>query len=152
MKPARSIQIGATTYAVTPVGAGIGLQVAARLAHLIAPMLAAGGGGDPKEVGARVLRDFLQSPALFDHVKFLCDSFALGTVIQGQGGAPVQLSTCFDVHFAGDYGALLEWLAFALEVNMSSFFAVSPSLKARVGGILGVARVSNAPTPAEATG
>jgi len=41
------------------------------------------------------------------------------------------LGKVFDEHFAGHYDWLAQWFAFALEVNFSSFFAVSASSNAR---------------------
>lgn len=55
----------------------------------------------------------------------------------------------FDVHFAENYGELIEVIVFAFRVNFSSFFAENPVV-AKVAARLG-AMVSAAPTPQPAS-
>jgi len=56
--------------------------------------------------------------------EYFCDTLSPVTEVTLADGKRPQLNNAFDDHFAGDYGTMALWLAFALEVNFSSFFQV----------------------------
>ncbi len=158
MAEQKTLQIGDFTYACTPIGAGPALHAAARVAALVAPVLAAGGSGD--DAKARAIGALLGHPELPNHIEALAKAFGARTLVISQNADPHQppirtslaLEGFFDEHFAGRLGALLEWLAFALEVNLGSFFAVSPALRAKLSGVLAkhvAPSKSESPTPAK---
>ena len=66
---------------------------------------------------------------------YLCQAFASGSAVQN-GSKLVDLKEqgVFDLHFAGRYGELLQWLWFCIEANFGSFL-----------GDLGIERAASAP-------
>jgi hypothetical protein len=52
---------------------------------------------------------------------WLCGVFADQTFVSLPNGKEPQLSQVFDMHFAGNYMAMIQWLWFSLEVNYSGF-------------------------------
>jgi hypothetical protein len=104
LRKSESKVIGEYTYNVTQLGAVTGSKVFLRVLKVLGPLVGA------KDVGA-----------LFDRLKeedftYLCEEFAKMSTVQLEKGAP-QLNAIFDVHFAGKYGELIEWLRFCIEVN-----------------------------------
>jgi len=71
---------------------------------------------------------FLQNLSDAD-VAYFCDELAKYTMVC-INGEQFELSRIFDEHFVGEYAAMVEWLAFALEANFAGFFR---DLRARVG-------------------
>jgi hypothetical protein len=92
----------------------------------VAGLLEGGGGG---AIG-RALAGLLERVSPEEIVEVARQLAATTEVSQPGGRAPAQLSEVFDVHFAGDYLALVDWLRFALEVNFGPFVA---ALAARLG-------------------
>lgn len=118
MQKTESKQIGRYTYEVTQLGALKGRKVATRLAKLLPALIEA------KESGILAgLLDGVDESL----VEYVCDAISPNTVVVLSDGKKPRLSDIFDVHFAGEYDELIGWLQFAIEVNFSSFFRVSPS-------------------------
>lgn len=113
----RARAIDGKQYKVTQLGAVQGRKVFTRLLRIIAPLLAA---KDPSlglaDVAAHITEADLDA---------LCEVFAAKTMIPTtmSNGAEVPLAGVFDDHFAANYGGMMRWLMFCLEVNFASFFA-----------------------------
>lgn len=108
--------IKSTQYDMRQFGALQGRKVLARLLQTVGPAIGAIG-GSPEAALALAISKFDS-----DTVDYLCDSFAPFTTIHVNGKG-IALEAVFNVHYAGNYGEMLQWLAFALEVNYASFFA-----------------------------
>lgn len=121
-------QIGGHGYEVTQLGAIEGRRVFARLAQVMGGMVGAlAAGGKPNPVDA--FRSFAESmtPEVMD---FFCDTFSKVTQVHRPDGKVLFLKDVFDDHFADNYGELVEWLAFCLEVNFASFLGGTGGLGA----------------------
>jgi hypothetical protein len=68
-----------------------------------------------------------------EELDFFCDLFSERTQVE-LGGKPVELQGIFDVHFAGKYFDMFEWLSFCLEVNYGSFLEGMKGLKNSAAG------------------
>lgn len=106
-------QIGADTYEVTQMGAVKGSQVFVRLIRAIGPIILAAD-------KASDLRDALAGLKEED-VDYLIKAFSPYTLVQGKG----ELDKIFDIHFAGKYGDMFQWLWASVEVNFGSFLGAS---------------------------
>lgn len=122
-------------YTVTQFGAREGGRMLVRLAKLLGKPIgeAMAGGIDFKTAGNVVAQ--LAETLTEDEFDHLCTSFAGRSSVSGGSvedqrfnyGAkqvPLRDSAIFDLHFAGDYVELFQWLAFALEVNYGGFLPV----------------------------
>lgn len=103
------------SYEITQLGAIKGSAVFVRVLKMLGPALATGNVGSL--LGALDEAD----------VKYLVDAFAPLTNVPGQG----QLDKIFDLHFAGRYKALVQWLLACLQVNYGEF------LQGKVGSLAG---------------
>jgi hypothetical protein len=133
----KSDEIDGFVYEVHQLPATKGEEIGAELVAMVLPMLGAlaGEGNGKVNVGsvgdldlralglkatAEVFADKLTAPRLREIRAIM----AAHTDIYGEGfgdaGAPLRLQ--YDEHFAGRYDAMLEWFAFALEVNFRGFF------------------------------
>lgn len=80
------------------------------------------------------------SEARQEDFEYLCEAFASHTKLRltldsSKGGEiETDLIKQFDDHFAGNYGAMILWLAFAIEVNFQSFL---PLIRREVKDALG---------------
>ena len=132
MREPQRITVGAWVYSVRPLPAGAGLALMARLARMAGPgvagLLEGGGGG---AIG-RALAGLLERVSPDEIVEVARQLAATTEVSQPGGRAPASLAEVFDVHFAGDYLSLVDWLRFALEVNFGPFVA---ALAARLGRV-----------------
>lgn len=148
MNETRQLTLNGANYVITFAPATIALRAGARVANMIG---VASGRATSIE---SALAAALASPDLGDHLDALCAAFAPSTqvVVTGPDGRPrsFTLAAAFDVHFQGKLGDLVQWLAAALEHNLSSFFDAIPALAARVGAA--VAAPSKSPTPSETSG
>jgi len=110
----KSKEIGGDNYTVTPMTAVKGRRVFARLFKVIGPVL--GKLSEGVNVG-----DLLGAAAAHvseDDVDYFCEAFAPGTTVNG-----AELQKVFAVHFMGKYAEMVEWIAFAVEVNFGDFFS-----------------------------
>lgn len=118
-----------------------------RLAKLVAPALRLGS-------GQVILAELLGSDLLIENVELLATSFAPRTQVtqQGRDNWSQSLDKLYSEHFAGNYGALLKWLTFAVQVNLSSFFDGLPDLLQSADAALAAEFGSKSPKAAEKTG
>jgi hypothetical protein len=136
------------TYRVTMLPVSKGRRLLAELFKVAGPALgdlasAAAGAKGVSEVkveslaGAlRQLADRLE-PAFLDR---LCEELAASTQLVLDGGArAVPLKQEMEFHFAGRYGAMFKWIAFALKVNYADFFG------AWSGGVRALQQKAQAP-------
>ena len=124
----QSKKIGNHTYEVTPLGAIEGRRVFAKLAQLMGGMvgmIAAGGKADM----VKGFQAFAES-CTPDVMDFFCDTFSKVTQVHMPDGKVPYLKDIFDDHFADNYSAMVEWLAFCLEVNFASFLGGAGGLAA----------------------
>ena len=108
MRESKTKVIGGEEYQVTQMGAVKGSQVFVRLVKVLGPLM-----GDNLEAALSALKE--------EDVTYLINAFQPYTMIQGKG----DLSGFFDVHFAGKYKEMLEWLFFSVEVNFGSFLGAN---------------------------
>ena len=122
MQQSKTVTIGSDTYTITQLGAKKGRAVAVRLAKLLAPMA---------EGEDRGLSAALQNLSDAD-LEYVCDAFAALTSVKMERGSP-QLDAIFDMHFAGKYGAMVNWLVECVKFNFADFLdelsVKLPSLK-----------------------
>jgi hypothetical protein len=127
----REKQIGEYRYLVTLLGAKAGRSMLVRLTKLLGPATASflegvlhakGGLTASLALGASdAIREVTQRLSEADLV-IISDELARFTAVVIDAEHQPQLDKIFDDHFAGRYGEMLAWLAFALEANFTSFF------------------------------
>lgn len=129
MIQAETRTISGDEYEVTQLPSGRGRKLLLRILRVVGPALAelvrGGDGVKLSEVGADGLASAMQELAARlteDDFEYAVRELAGATKVRIGGGDPTKLETIIDLHFAGEYGAMLQWLAFALEVNYRSFF------------------------------
>jgi hypothetical protein len=110
MREVKSKQINDCSYEVTQLGAIKGRSLLTRLARI----LGAGGGDMAKSLGMITEED----------MSYICDSFSEVTVVKQPDGKAPYLKNIFDMHFAGKYDEMIQWLMFCLEINFGSFLDV----------------------------
>jgi len=140
----KSNPIDGFTYEVMQLSAGAGLRMASELAKMVVPSIGAVAGsldfskGIAKAFGSKIdgamlehaaaaLAANLDSPKVQAIVSELANTTNIFGPGFGDAGAPLRVH--FDDHFAARYGALVQWLWFALKVNFASFFDGLPALK-----------------------
>ncbi len=121
------------TYQITMFGSKEGSRVLARLMSHIGEPIGAVGDAKGDNAIASAVGKFVTGFTP-DEVTFFCNAFAAKTVVVLESGVHEKLSQSFDLHFAGEYDAMLEWLIACIEVNYASFFVV---LRERVEGVAG---------------
>jgi len=111
--------IGGYTYKVTALNAVDGRKVFVRMTKAVGPAIAAASDGN-EAAALGVLIDGLNEADL----DFFCEKFAEVTEVWGgdYGDKGRTLKNVFMSHFSANYFEMCEWLAFAFEVNYSSFF------------------------------
>jgi len=119
-------EIGGKRYCVTQLAAEPGQRLFFQLAKLIGPSVAAllrewqGKEVTPDTVAA-ALSEFVQTLTYAQFRDFV-DTFMGSTDVLGEDDKRVKLLSMKALAFAGDYGSLMKWVAFCLEVNYASFF------------------------------
>lgn len=116
--------IGASTYEVTQMGALQGRKVLTRLLKIVGPAYAMVSTKGVEAALSEVVTNLSE-----DDTEYFCAAFEPLTTVT-VGDKKPRLSGIADIHFAGDYMSLIEWLVFCFEVNFSSFFR---DLKSAVG-------------------
>jgi hypothetical protein len=126
MRETKQKQIGdrGHVYHVTQFGARHGGRVLVRLLKMIGgaagEALKSEGEFDMQAVG-NVVANLAESVSENDF-DFLCDTFAKTTSVEIEGKTiPLTTEGIFDLHFAGAYVELGQWLLFAVEVNFGGF-------------------------------
>lgn len=125
--------IGDTTYRVTQLGAKQGRRLLMRLLRLAGPSLTEAIGGDTSlaslgDVDLSTLSGAVKrlcENALEDELEHLFDTFAPKTQIDKGEGKWAVLSHEAELHFAGKYREMFEWLWFCLQVNYKDFIVGS---------------------------
>lgn len=122
-------EIRGRTYRVAQLGSTLGRRTLTRLVQAIGPSLAelikSEGEGIDLASTAGAIATFSRDLKDAD-LEYLCSTFAKVTEVQGEDAdAWLPLDKHLDLHFAGKYGAMFEWLWFCLEVNYSDFFDAS---------------------------
>ena len=113
-----SKQIGEYTYAVQQLGSRAGGRLLIRFSKKLGQGIKSGATTIDRIAGA------VESLEESDY-DYLVDLLAPQTYVSGGGLAkPVKLVDVFDVHFAGRYLEMGQWLTFCLEVNYGDFLAV----------------------------
>lgn len=112
-------RIGRYEYKVTQLQAIKGRRLLVKLLKALGPAAEALSVSSQDNAGALIgkLTAGLDE-ALVDE---LCDTFAARSEFQLENGKWMDLAGQFDLHFAGQYGEMAKWLAFAVEVNYGSF-------------------------------
>lgn len=125
--------IGKYTYKVTQLGAKKGRQASFRLLKMLGPVAKAFTKTEGLDVETLTVNAIAQMAAEADSndFEFLCDALAetssvlMPMVMNGESKTLDQaLGPIFDDHFAGNYGEMVLWLAFAIQVNFTSFLDV----------------------------
>jgi len=122
MKEPQTREINGVTYTCTPLGTTQGLGVTARLVNMFKGMAP-----DSASLAKLDEKDLL----------FLCQTFGkLSTLDTGNGKTPL-VANVFESHFEANYGELLLWVLFCVEVNFGSLFLAIvsdlPAILARFG-------------------
>ena len=113
---AKTKSIGASDYTVEPHGAIKGRALLLRLVKIVGPSLTAVSQDSIPDAIKSLLGGLSE-----EDLTFLCEEFSKKTMVTVDGGE-LQLSKIFDQHFVGSYIEMIQWLAWAIEVNYSSFF------------------------------
>ncbi len=116
MLETKSKAIGDNTYKVTQLGAGKGRKVLVRLLKVCGPAFALAASGDTTEALGKLAADLDEETA-----DYLCETFAARTEVELSNGKSVDLASIMELHFAGNYGEMLEWLGFCVQLNYASF-------------------------------
>lgn len=113
----RTKRIGTSEYTVTKLGGLKGSEVFVHLVNLFGP-----GAGGLKSGGWLGAIERIATKLTVEEMRYFCDTFAPLTIVKLPSGKSPKLSDIFDEHFDCNYSELVQWLAFALEVNFKSFF------------------------------
>jgi len=143
MRETKEKQIGETRYRVTMLGAKQGRRLFAELFKYAGPAfgeLIRNGNGRValSEIDTDAVATALQALADRLDVEFfdrVVEQFAASTQVHNGGDRWIPLDNSFDLHFAGKYRALFQWLAFCCEVNFADFL---DSLKATTSATEGL--------------
>lgn len=141
-----SKRIGAHDYKVTQLNAVTGRRVFTRLFKLVGPAMAKTEGRKGDDALAAAMTGLLEHLSE-DDVDYFCDVFSAVTSVSGgaYSKAAPQLADVFLSHFAGEYLAMMQWLAFCMQVNFRSFFAGA-------GRAIGQLVASDSSSPTVSTG
>lgn len=140
MREVKSKQIGKRgfTYTVSQFGAREGSRVLVRLMKILGSIAGAGlQQVDKKSLATGSDGNVTLSLAAIGHAitdfadkigeddfDWLCEKFIPTTEVSGgtyKQGIPLATDGVFDLHFAGQYAEMGQWLLFAIEVNYASF-------------------------------
>jgi hypothetical protein len=148
--------IGEYTYQVTQVSASVGLEAAARLANIMGPGFSVApdeGGLNGMGLG-RVIGQIIGNPRLAPELAWFVTAFGKLTQVGFPDGRTSKtLADIYEEHFRGEIANQLQWLYFAFEVNMESFFETARKLYAAFRASQEKARTdSKSQTSAEGSG
>jgi hypothetical protein len=113
MRDVQEHVIDGFTYKVEKLGAKIGKRVLARMIRLVGPA-----------IEAENTLDKLCTAFSDEQLDFFCDTFAAATRFSAEDKPEIEflLKDKFDEHFAGRYGAMMQWLKASVETNYANFF------------------------------
>lgn len=124
MRDPKTTTIDGWRYTVRPLPTSRGLSLVWRLARMLGPafsaLLAAADGGVEGAFG-KALDALVERVTPDELVDIARELAGTADIIQSGGSKSAALGEVFDVHFAGDYLALLDFLRFALETNFGPF-------------------------------
>jgi hypothetical protein len=112
--------IDGVTYTVTQLPGRASLRTLARVARIFGPVADVSSGLVPAIVAALKKLDLEDVVVLAEE---LAESATVRQGVVTRDRSHVDVPLDLDEHFAGKVGPMLEWIAFALEVNYASFFA-----------------------------
>lgn len=124
MRDPQTTTVDGWRYTVRPLPTGRGLALAWRLARMLGPAFSALlGAADAGAEGAlgKALDALVERVTPDELVEIARELAGTADIVQPGGAKPASLGEVFDVHFAGDYLALMDFLRFALEVNFGPF-------------------------------
>jgi hypothetical protein len=128
--------IGGNEYTVTQLGAARGREILRRIMKVAGPameaaarVVATGESGGKATAIVRGLGKVVETLSEED-LSLFCSEFGRASTVRLGGKSP-SVGDVFEVHFAGNYLEMCEWLAFCLEVNYRSFFT---GIVAKLGG------------------
>lgn len=121
-------------YHVTQFGAREGGRVLVRLLKMAGGAIGeAMQGADDLDlsVAGKVIANLAETVSEADY-DYLVDTFAKTSAVDIDGKTiPLHTEGVLDVHFAGSYVELGQWIAFAIEVNFGNFFGAAGIAKAK---------------------
>jgi hypothetical protein len=119
MREPQDLQVGGRTYSVTPLPAGKGLAVMQRVSKCLGPAL--GKLASDQGALAAAVGEITERMSAED-LDWLCRTMAATTMVH-EGGKQLSLERIFDVHFAGEYDVLVDWLVHCFKVNFGPLVA-----------------------------
>jgi hypothetical protein len=110
MRQTQQTTIGTTVYHVTQMGGLAGRRAFNRFMKLAGPL---------QNLSDEKARNLAFMTGLSDEdMDYFCDTFAALTRVQtADMPGPVELKPIFDLHFAGKYTTMMQWLSFCFQVN-----------------------------------
>jgi len=144
----KSRVIGRYEYKVTQLGFKKGNATWVRLLKVLGPALGKllETGANLKSMNVAALSGPLAELAMTlteEDLNYFCEVFGEATVVEVSADKkPILVPKVQETHFAGQYGEMLKWLAFCVEVNYSDF----------MGAFAGPAAGDQAQMPAAAVG
>ncbi len=126
----KSKSISGVDYHVTTLGAIEGRKVYVQLMKALAPGLKS---SKTEDFLSNVLMN-LDEAVVVD----LSDRFARVTTVDVGGALRPCLKDIFDLHFAGKYSEMTQWLMFCLEVNFGDFLGAALQKMSAPDGIIPV--------------
>lgn len=138
MLPTKSRKIGDCTYTTTLLSASEGLAINPLLYRALGPAVAELAANLPEgdlSLGdlpwAAVTAAVKELTLRLDEadLRTLTTKFAAVTEVTLPDGKKPRLNDVFDVHFAGKYARMYQWLLFCLEANFADFLEVVQPLR-----------------------
>jgi hypothetical protein len=118
----RDREIGRYRYFVTQLGAKKGREAFSRLVKVLGPVVAHVVDGATAD-GIRSALVELASRMEQRDLDYFCETFGEFSTVELEDGKRPKLSLAYqEMHFAGQFGEMFKWLAFAAEVNFGDFF------------------------------
>lgn len=110
-------------YSVAQLGSSEGRRILVKLTRLLGPALGrlVGGEGRPSDAVSEAIAEF-SAGANEDDLEDLCRTFGQSTELDVDGKPMLLNLDMQELHFAGRYGAMFQWLGFCLRVNYADFF------------------------------
>jgi hypothetical protein len=107
-------EISNKTFQISLLPAGEGIQMAQKLSTLVLPILE-GAGGDELELDFMKIATSLSASIGDTELLTIIKRLLKGLAVEGK-------EVAFDSYFSGNYGELIQVVAFALQENFGSFF------------------------------
>lgn len=136
MRKSQEKTINGVQYRVTQLGG----KEASRMGFLLGQMMVKFGAAASKA-------DFsaMAEAMTLEQFERFRDTLSPFTEVLSSDGKAMKLSDIFDVHFAGDPGAIMDWFIFSMEVNFSDFLSSAVSKLAAMWGKKATPQASSSP-------